>query len=494
MLPRKNTALVIVGHGSTLNPDSSIPTHAHADTIRQMGIFDEVVCAFWKEEPGMREVLRTVDSPEVYVVPNFISEGYFTQDVIPRELGLSGKTTELLRQRVHYCAPVGIHPSMTRLLLKRADEVAPGIPREESSLVIVGHGTGFNENSTKAIKDQVALIREMNCGFREVLDAYMEEPPLVADWVSLTTAPNVIVVPFFIADGLHSYQDIPVLLGIEKEPTAAASQVGVFRRNPFNLHGRQLFFSSSIGTEALMAEVILDQVAAFDAENSPAALRAPAKLGLPEMLQQWLAGGTGRIGQVTVQQTDCGFLLRHHGEEAAENLAEYHEAEDAREIARYDDAGEFRPLKTAPTLKRGWQLNVPDIAALQLALEFLYPSAVANWLRYSTGEAKAPALRETLGYQTGIYRVTGLIRDPEAAQLTADVCGAGCQRRVLWDLNGIGPWNTLPPERQTADAPAREIPLLCINPCQILVGGARTVVKKRMKAEADASAHQNAEG
>ena len=264
MLARKNTALVIVGHGSTLNPDSSSPTHAHADTIRRMGIFDEVVCAFWKEEPGMREVLRTVDSPEVYVVPNFISEGYFTQDVIPRELGLSGKTTEFPRHRVHYCAPVGIHPSMTKLLLKRAEEVAPGIPREESSLVIVGHGTGLNENSTKAIKDQVALIRGMNCGFREVLDAYMEEPPLVADWATLTTAPNVIVVPFFIADGLHSYQDIPVLLGIAADEGVAASQSEVFRRNPYHARGRTLFYSSAIGTEGLMADVILDQVAAFD--------------------------------------------------------------------------------------------------------------------------------------------------------------------------------------------------------------------------------------
>ena len=30
---------------------------------------------------------------EVYVVPNFISEGYFTQTVIPRELELDGRTT-----------------------------------------------------------------------------------------------------------------------------------------------------------------------------------------------------------------------------------------------------------------------------------------------------------------------------------------------------------------------------------------------------------------
>ena len=74
----------------------------------------------------------------------------------------------------------------------------------------------------------------------------------------------VIVVPFFISDGLHSYQDIPVLLGIETEPTAAASQRAVFRRNPHRLHGRELYYASAIGTEPKFAGIILEQVAAFD--------------------------------------------------------------------------------------------------------------------------------------------------------------------------------------------------------------------------------------
>jgi sirohydrochlorin ferrochelatase len=48
---------------------------------------------FWKEEPSLRDVLFLFDPEsirEVYVVPNFISEGYFTQTVVPRELELNG--------------------------------------------------------------------------------------------------------------------------------------------------------------------------------------------------------------------------------------------------------------------------------------------------------------------------------------------------------------------------------------------------------------------
>ncbi|HEY6675981.1 MAG TPA: CbiX/SirB N-terminal domain-containing protein, partial [Terrimicrobium sp.] len=68
-------ALVLVGHGSTLNPDSSAPTHAHARLLRTRGIFREVHSCFWKEEPSMREVLRMIESAKIYVVPVFISEG-----------------------------------------------------------------------------------------------------------------------------------------------------------------------------------------------------------------------------------------------------------------------------------------------------------------------------------------------------------------------------------------------------------------------------------
>lgn len=273
---RSDSALVIVGHGSTLNPDSSDPTYQHADTIRERGVFGEVACAFWKEEPGMREVMHMLESTEVYVVPNFISEGYFSREVIPRELQLQGAVTVRDGKVIRYCDPVGIHPSMTRLLLKRAEEVAPDAPRAESTLIIVGHGTTLNEQSTQAIKDQVALIRQLDEGFAQVIDTYMEEPPLISDWHELSTQAHVIVVPFFIADGLHSYQDIPVMLGLEKEPTEAASARAVFRRNPNQLRGKSLYYSSAIGTEPLMADVILDQVDAFDAKHLPGSAAAPA--------------------------------------------------------------------------------------------------------------------------------------------------------------------------------------------------------------------------
>jgi sirohydrochlorin cobaltochelatase len=263
---KQKSCLVLVGHGSTLNPDSSEPTFQHADEIVRRGLFDEVYCCFWKEEPSLREILRMVESDDVYVVPNFISEGYFTETVIPRELELVGPVTYRAGKTIKYCEPVGNDPRMVDLLLRRAREAAPNVPPEKTSLLIVGHGTSLNEKSAEAAQSQARAIKDKAL-YAEVSEAYMEETPFIADWRKNTAQPNVVVVPFFIADGLHSYQDIPVLLGIESAPTAAASQQEVFRRNPYYLDGRALYYASAIGTEPQMADAILDTIDRFDRKH-----------------------------------------------------------------------------------------------------------------------------------------------------------------------------------------------------------------------------------
>jgi sirohydrochlorin cobaltochelatase len=267
MTKRPGTALVIVGHGSTTNPDSSEPTHLLADAIRYRGIFDEVHCCFWKEEPSMREILHAVSAPEIYIVPNFISEGYFTRSIIPRELELQGPLTTRDGKSLKYCDPVGSHPSMTQVLLRQARETAPDVPEREISLLVVGHGTKLDENSAKAAVHQASLLSDLGI-YAEVLPSYMEEAPFVSDWASITKSAHVVVIPFFISDGLHSYQDIPVLLGIRSEVGPAASQSSVFSENPHALHGKNLYYGRALGTDPGMEQVILDQVESFDAKHS----------------------------------------------------------------------------------------------------------------------------------------------------------------------------------------------------------------------------------
>ncbi|MEM7013260.1 MAG: CbiX/SirB N-terminal domain-containing protein [Verrucomicrobiota bacterium] len=379
-----NSALLLVGHGSTENPDSSAPTLQHADEIRRRGIFREVVCAFWKEEPSLRIVDYLIESEEVFVVPNFISEGYFTREIIPRELGLTAATTDVNGKRFHYCDPVGIHPTMTRLLANRAREIAPGIKAEDSALIIVGHGTGLNAKSVEAIKTQVELLKAQQLPVREVLDAYMEEPPFIAKWDELTDAENVVVVPFFIADALHSFQDIPVLLGIENELPAAASQSTIFRENPIRRRDRNLYYSRAIGTDASLVDVILDQVYDFDAPEP-----------LPPNGSRKVYPLPSKLGEVTINaQPDGEFHLRHAADDSAQQLQVGTDPYEAREIAKHDADGEFRPLHAVSSLKRGWELRLSSEADVRVALNEFYPGALGSLTAELNGDLRVVPLRE----------------------------------------------------------------------------------------------------
>lgn len=264
----RDSTLVLIGHGSTLNADSSAPTHQHADELKNRNIFGQILTAFWKEEPAICAVLRAAYKPRVFCVPLFISEGYFTEEVVPRELGFNPgeRVRQIGSQQVYYCGPVGTHDSMTEVLMARARETVakypfPRAPKPaDTALFIAGHGTGNNENSRKVIERQVELIRARN-EYAEVYSAYMEEEPRIGECYAMAKAPNIVMVPFFISDGLHSFEDIPMMLGeperLVKSRLAAGQPTW---RNPTERKGKLVWYTRSIGNEPHIPDVILQRV------------------------------------------------------------------------------------------------------------------------------------------------------------------------------------------------------------------------------------------
>ena len=92
-----DAALVLVGHGSTLNAESAAPTFQHADELRRRSVFAQVVESFWKLEPGVAGVLRGVFARRVFIVPLFISKGYFTEEVLHVNWACARKTRRISR-------------------------------------------------------------------------------------------------------------------------------------------------------------------------------------------------------------------------------------------------------------------------------------------------------------------------------------------------------------------------------------------------------------
>jgi len=262
-----DAALVVLGHGTDLNDQSAAPVFQHAAELRRRGIFGQVREAFWKQEPQIKKVLAELAAPRIFIAPLFISEGYFSDQVIPEALGFdASRITHHTSRTTFYCQPVGTHESMTKVILSRTAGITkqfpfPRAPKTgETTLFIAGHGTEKNARSRKAIEQQANLIRSQQI-YADVHAVFMEEEPRIAGCHALARTKNCVVVPFFISDGLHVVEDIPVLLGEPERIVKARLAAGQPTwRNPTEKHGKLIWYSSSVGTEPGLADVILERV------------------------------------------------------------------------------------------------------------------------------------------------------------------------------------------------------------------------------------------
>ena len=190
----------------------------------------------------MRHVLDTVESNEIYVVPAFISEGYFTQQVIPRELGLEGPVTRRGSKTVRYAGPLGTFEGMPDVILERVGDLMRGRKTSgRTALVLLGHGTDLNKNSGGVIYMNARRIRKR--GLYDLVEVgFLDQEPEIGAVVEGVAARNVILIPVFIAEGWHTRETIPEDLGLTGEVTL--------------LGDKTVFYGAPVGTHPSMANLI----------------------------------------------------------------------------------------------------------------------------------------------------------------------------------------------------------------------------------------------
>jgi sirohydrochlorin cobaltochelatase len=207
---------------------------------------------------------------------------------------------------------------------------------------------------------------------------------------------------------------------------------------------------------------------------------------IEQALAAALSGGACRFGQVSIERSKGGFLLKHRDDEESDRLQTFRRTEDAIEIAKFDDAGNYRALKTAPNLRHGWRMEVVDLSELRRALDYFYPGRLATLNAWKQKQLATTPLRETLDRQSGMYRIAAKIAGDQIDDVVGNFCRSdgGCLRTILWKRDGRGtiPSSKLPAEKfdpahdQTGYDEAA-IPLLCQEACNLLVNECRKVVK-----------------
>jgi len=170
------------------------------------------------------------------------------------------------------------------------------------------------------------------------------------------------------------------------------------------------------------------------------------------------------LGQVLIRRAGQGFELRHVEDRARDDLSA---VKELRETAQFTDAGAFRPLKSAPNLTNRWKANLRDAEELWLALNFLYPGAVADWFAVRNGRARPTNYREFTARQTGMYRITAMVSDVLAAEATRACCDRKfCLKQRFWSVAELG----------TDDAKTKSA-IPCLEPCAIMLEFTRKVMR-----------------
>lgn len=463
-------ALVLAAHGSHHDLRSAAPVHAHANRIRERGGFDAVRAAFWKEQPSLAEVLATVEGSTTYVVPLMTSEGYFTDRVFPRELGLEDGRAD--GDDVRYTPPVGTHERIVDVVLDRVDSVLDDAVNEsEVGLALVGHGTERHDESATATVAQADRLRALD-RFAAVEPLFLDQAPTVGDLGRVFDVDGVVVVPFFVADGHHVRRDIPDALGL---PTRDEPFGG-----PTPVDGKRVWYTGAVGTAPGLTTVILERAAEAgaglpgDSGSGPASFSEAARAFL-----RWLEGGdeisnvvanSGRIRSwgelaitVTPEDDTRRYAVRHRDDRdvPAAELDHLAAPTAVRKRTGTDDSGNHRPLRTAKTLPRGWLARGFDREEAIRTVRAVYPASIDHWYREREGSFEPTDFSAVIDRQAGRYRELDEL-DSDTLAATIDACCGDCVRRPEWTDDGTGE-----PAPAHGDFP-------CPEPCSFLLEAGRS--------------------
>jgi len=201
----------------------------------------------------------------------FAAEGHFSEAIIPKALGFSGQGTQARiqprgTQIWMFCKPAGTHEAISEVVLARAREIVAAFPfphppgEQETTLFIAGHGTEQNENSRRAVEHQVELIRASG-NYADVQALFLDEEPGIGACYQRAQTKNLVVVPFFMSNGMHVSEDIPRLLGeSERELRLRLAEGKTAWRNPTERHGKLVWYAASVGTAPALADIIMQRV------------------------------------------------------------------------------------------------------------------------------------------------------------------------------------------------------------------------------------------
>lgn len=426
-------ALILAGHGSHVSPNTAGVVWQMVDRLRRRGIADEITACFWKEQPHFHQVLHSVTSETVVIVPVFTAKGFYTQQVIPVEMGLSGEVTQRGKRTIYYTPTLGEHPDIDDVVksIVRDSLHEANLSKKDTAVAILGHGTKRSSSTRETTQRQTENIRELDI-VAEVVDAYLDDDPNIPSIYTRTSAPNIIAVPFFLAQGSHTTIDVPGALGIE------------YGTYPADVNGRNVYYTPPLGTHPRLDDIVLDlarQVSSLPFEEQTSPLFHNGEGEENSMFGGGEVSGFPRAGADALLETlstlraretiTLGDLILARHLVMPQNSTQDIALRSPAELREHLRENPTRTLTTGDDLPRDWVVPVSDIRQIPAVIETVYPSLLGDWHAKQSGRLHIHKIDDLVAREHGLYKDLDTNNDTTIKSTRNSLC-AHCVRTPTW--------------------------------------------------------------
>ena len=201
-------SLLIIGHGSSSSKAAEDAVRKHVETLKSSNRFWQVRSYFLMQG----DVAPEVPAGEVFLLPFFMSDGYFVNTKISEVFDLKDFKSETAKGTLHQCAAIGVDPELSDVLFEMAmgRAIANAFDPLETAVVLIAHGSEKNDASFKAALMQRDKL-DLRGAFKSVDAAFLEQEPSISKVLQRVSenGRRVICLGLFASDGPHASEDVP---------------------------------------------------------------------------------------------------------------------------------------------------------------------------------------------------------------------------------------------------------------------------------------------
>lgn len=196
--------VILAAHGAGDGSDANRSLFELADALRARRPSIRFGCAFWKGTPSFEDTARSLRGQGPLVVPIMASGGYYARQRLPDEWAKGDPSHSFT-----ITPPIGTLLAFARVLATKVGGAVRDMMRGGLSPVVllVGHGTTRVRSSGDAarwVRDELAFAFPQT----EILTAFLDEFPRLADVASSLGDRPVVAAPLLLGGGPHVLVDL----------------------------------------------------------------------------------------------------------------------------------------------------------------------------------------------------------------------------------------------------------------------------------------------